>query len=72
MILPLALFLFSFFGGLPLAAQTAASDSTPSGAELLQLLRAKAQALFGPSCKFLTQRVSNCRPIGRTQYSVNQ
>lgn len=56
-VLPLALLLFSFVGALPSAAQTAARDSVPYGAAMLQSLRAKEQALFGPSSQFLTQRV---------------
>ncbi len=56
-VLPFALLLFTFVGALPAAAQTAARDSVPHGAAMLQSLRAKEQALFGPSCQFLTQRV---------------
>ena len=55
--LPPALLLFLLVGTLPLAAQTAARDSVPSGEAMLQLLRAKEHALFGPSSQFLTQRV---------------
>jgi hypothetical protein len=56
-VLFLALLLFSGVGALPAAAQTASRDSVPYGAAMLQSLRAKEQALFGPSSQFLTQRV---------------
>ena len=56
-VLSLALLLFSCIGALPVAAQTAARDSVPSDAGMLQYLRTKEQAVFGPSSQFLTQRV---------------
>ena len=55
--LSLAVLLFSCVGAPTAAAQTAARDSVPAGAAMLQSLRAKEQAFFGPSSQFLTQRV---------------
>ena len=53
----LALLLFSLVGASPAAAQTAAQDSLPAGAAMLQSLRAKEQEMFGPAGQFVTDRV---------------
>ncbi|CAA9344602.1 MAG: hypothetical protein AVDCRST_MAG56-8105 [uncultured Cytophagales bacterium] len=53
----LALLLFSLVGASPAAAQTAALDSIPSGAAMLQSLRVKEQTMFGPAGHFVTDRV---------------